>query len=74
MGDDLGSPKLPWVTPLPNGASDKQELAHLIESRPNDEFETELYEAAADSLVVQIEREQRRYRGQFLRRIRRRRT
>lgn len=71
MGDDPTSPKLPWVAPLPNGASDKQELAHLVESRTADDFETELYEAAADPLHVQIERDQRRYRGQFLRRMRR---
>lgn len=74
MAEDASSPKLPWVTPLPHGASDKRELAQLIESRPVNEFETDLYEAAADPLHVQIEREQRRYRGQFLRRLRRHRT
>lgn len=73
MGDERSSPKLSWVTPLPSGPPDKQALARRVELG-DDEFETDLYEGFADPVYVQIERDRRRYRGQFLRRIRHRPT
>ena len=63
------SPKAEWVADLPAGDSNKRVLGRLIDV-DHDEFETSLYEDAADPQFVQTEREQRRYRERFRRRVR----
>lgn len=63
------SPKSGWVGDLPVGDSGKRVLGRLVDV-DHDEFETSLYEAAADPQAVQIERDQRRYRERFRRRLR----
>ena len=67
------SPKARWVERLPAWPPAKDSLAHLVEE-DHDEAETSYYEAAADPTFVYLEREQRRYRGAFRRRLRRRKT
>jgi hypothetical protein len=63
------SAKAPWVNRLPQGEPLKDEVARLIEV-DHDEAEVSLYEDLADPLFVSIERDQRRYRGMFRRRLR----
>lgn len=63
------SPKSEWVSRLPVGDSDKRVLGRLVEV-DHDEFETSLYEEAADPLYMQRECEQRRYRERFRRHLR----
>jgi hypothetical protein len=66
------SEKAAWVARLPRGEPLKDGLARLVEE-DSDEAETAYYEAAADPTFVAKEREQRCYRGMFLRRLRHRR-
>ena len=47
----------------------KDELGHLVKA-DHDEAELAYYEAAADPTLVRLERERRRYRGMFRRRLR----
>ena len=68
---DEPSPKTGWVEGLPTWPPAKDGLAPLVEV-DHDEAETEYYEAFADPTFVLVEREQRRYRGAFRRRLRRR--
>ncbi len=68
---DGESEKLGWVSGLPAGQPAKDELARLVDE-DHDEAETDFYEAVADPEFASIERERRRYRGSFLRRLRRR--
>jgi len=70
---DKPSPKTPWVETFPSGPPSKDGLAHLVEVG-HDEAETEYYEAMADPTFVLVEQEQRRYRGAFRRRLRRRKS
>jgi hypothetical protein len=65
------SEKAGWVRRLPNGAPMRNDLARLVDS-DYDEAETEYYEAASDPTFVSIERDQRRFRAMFRRRIRHR--
>lgn len=67
---DRHSPKSDWVSKLPYGESLKDSLARLVDA-DDDEAERELYEAVADPEFVALERDQRRYRGAFTRRMRR---
>jgi len=64
------SEKLAWAQDFPRGAPMKGGIAALVD-RDHDEAETEYYEAAADPTFVTTEREQRRYRGMLMRRLRR---
>jgi hypothetical protein len=66
------SSKVKWVTELPHGESDRGVLANRVDT-DHDDFEVELYEHFTDPEVVARDRDQRRYRGQFMRRLRRRR-
>lgn len=65
------SPKTTWVSGLPRGEPDKDSLARLVDGEPSS-AEVEYYEDAADPTAVGIERDQRRYRGMFRRRLRHR--
>ena len=55
-----------------NGLIELCERCQDLIEMDHDEAETEYYEGAADPTFVQIEREQRRYRGMFRRRLRHR--
>ena len=64
------SPKELWVQGLPAGEPLKVGLGRLVDA-DHDEAEIAYYEAAADPTVVLLERQRRRYRGMFGRRLRR---
>jgi hypothetical protein len=64
------SPKAMWVQGLPVGEPLKDELGRLVDA-DRDEAEIDYYETAADPTFVFVERERRRYRGMFRRRLRR---
>ena len=63
------SAKAIWVQGLLVGDPLKDELGRLVEA-DHDEAELAYYEAAADPTLVRLERERRRYRGMFRRRLR----
>ncbi|HEX5945298.1 MAG TPA: hypothetical protein VFY82_03445 [Acidimicrobiales bacterium] len=65
------SDKAAWVSRLPNGPPMRDDLARLVEE-DHDDAETEYYEAASDPTFVAIERDQRRFRAMFRRRVRHR--
>lgn len=70
MSED--DPKVAWVSRLPQGPADKDSLARVVDSDGGrDEAENTYYEHAADPQYVQEERDQRRYRGSYFRRLRR---
>ena len=61
-----------WVEALPDGQPDRVALARVVDADGGrDEAENSYYEAAADPAYVRLETEQRRFRGQYLRRLRR---
>jgi len=67
-----GLPRTSWVLGLPDGPPEKDSLARIVDAAGGrDEAENFYYEACADPDYVREEREQRRYRGQYLRRLRR---
>jgi hypothetical protein len=66
--------KMSWVADLPSGEPLYRELARVVDSDGGrDEAENSYYEAAADPDAVRLETAQRRFRGQYLRHLRRRR-
>jgi len=67
--EETGSEKEPWVERLPEGEPLKDGLARLVD-QDHDAAEVAYYEAAADPIFVAVERDQRRYRGMFRRRMR----
>lgn len=67
--DVTDSDKMPWVEQLPRGKPAKDSLARLIEVA-HDEAEVSYYEAVADPTYVAVERQRRRYREMFRRRLR----
>jgi hypothetical protein len=65
--------KLGWISSLPAGPPEKDALARIVDADGSrDDVENSYYEAAADPGFVRIETLQRRFRGQYLRRLRRR--
>jgi hypothetical protein len=67
-----GTPKA-WVRDFPDGRPDKVGLARIVDADGGrDEAENTYYEAAADPDYVRMEAARRRFRGQYLRRLRRR--
>ena len=64
--------KLDWVARLPAEPSAKDSLARLVDADSGrDDAENSYYEAAADPSFVAVEAARRRFRGQYLRRLRR---
>jgi hypothetical protein len=64
--------KLEWVGSLPAGPPAKDELARIVDADlGRDDAENSYYEAAADPSFVKIETARRRFRGQYLRRLKR---
>jgi hypothetical protein len=69
--EDGDTPKA-WVLGLPDGLPEKVPLARVVDADGGmDEAENTYYEWAADPDSVHLETTQRRYRGQYLRRLRR---
>ena len=70
----MSSPKEPWVERLDAGPSESREsLGRLVdEDGSRDEAENGYYESSADPQFVANETAQRRFRGQFRRRLRHR--
>jgi hypothetical protein len=69
---DSEPPKVAWVADLPAGPDDKVALGRLVdEDGGRDEAENSYYETAADPGYVARERDQRRFRGAYLRHLRR---
>jgi hypothetical protein len=69
---EVGGPKSEWVQYLPSGEPARFGLARLVESDDGrDDAENYYYEQASDPDFVRLERAQRRFRGQYLRRVRR---
>ena len=66
------APKVGWLAVLPAGPPDKIGLACIVDADGSrDVAENSYYEAAADPGYVRVERARRRFRGQYLRRLRR---
>ena len=64
--------KLGWISSLPVGQPEKDALARIVDADGGrDDTDNSYYEAAGDPSFVQIETVQRRFRGQYLRRLRR---
>ena len=61
-----------WVVRLPDGPPDKVVLARIVDADGGrDDAENSYYEEAADPAYTRLETARRRYRGQYLRRLRR---
>jgi hypothetical protein len=66
------APKAEWVVNLPSGPPERDALARLVDADDGrDDAENSYYEAVADPDFVRVETAQRRFRGQYLRRLRR---
>jgi hypothetical protein len=64
--------KLDWVGSLPADPPAKDALARIVDADGGrDDAENSYHEAAADPSFVQIEAARRRFRGQYLRRLKR---
>jgi len=67
-----GAPKAGWVDSFPADPPDKDGLARIVEADGGrDDAENSYYEQAADPRFVRIETARRRFRGQYLRRVKR---
>ncbi|WP_146044446.1 hypothetical protein [Amycolatopsis sp. BJA-103] len=70
--DGSDAPKVEWVVNLPSGPPEKEALARLVDADGGrDDAENSYYEAFADPGFIRVEAAQRRFRGQYLRRLRR---
>jgi hypothetical protein len=68
----LNAPKVEWVVSPSSGPPEKEALARLVDADGGrDDAENSYYEAFADPDFVRVEAAQRRFRGQYLRRLRR---
>jgi hypothetical protein len=69
---EFDADKLGWIIRLPAGPPEKDALARVVDADGGrDNAENSYYEAAADPRFVRIESARRRFRGQYLRRLRR---
>jgi hypothetical protein len=69
---DLDAPKAGWVRGFPAGPPDKDGLARIVDADGGrDDAENRYYEEAADPSFVDAERARRRFRGQYLRHLKR---
>jgi hypothetical protein len=66
------APKASWIGRFPAGPPDKAGLARIVDAdEGRDETENSYYEEAADPGFTWIETARRRFRGQYLRHLRR---
>jgi hypothetical protein len=71
--EESRAPKLNWVIDLPADPSDKVSLRRVLDADGwQDEAEISYYEAFADPHYLFLDTARRRFRGQYLRRLRRR--
>ncbi|MFF2397425.1 hypothetical protein [Nocardia sp. NPDC058114] len=71
MADDEAS-KTDWIVTFPDYPQSKDSLARIVDADGGrDEAENSYYEACADPGYVHQETMQRRFRGQYFRRLRR---
>jgi hypothetical protein len=69
---EVHAPKTGWVSGLRGGPADKDILARIVDADDGrDDAGNLYYEAVADPAYVQVETARRRFRGQYLRRLRR---
>lgn len=69
----MSSPKEPWVDRLDGGPPSRESLGRLVdEDGGRDEAEVGYYESATNPQFIANETAQRRFRGQFRRRLRHR--
>ena len=67
-----GAPKAGWADGFPAGPPDKDGLARIVDADGGrDDAENLYYEEAADPGCVYIETARHRFRGQYLRRLKR---
>jgi len=65
-------PKAGWLSSFSAGPPDKEGLARIVDADGGrDDAENSYYEEAADPGFVRMEKARRRFRGQYLRRLRR---
>lgn len=70
---DVDAPKASWVSSFTARPPDKDGLARIVdEDGGRDVAENSYYEAAADPRYALLEQARQRFRGQYLRRLRRR--
>jgi hypothetical protein len=70
--DDHEPAKAEWVECFPSGPPNRDSLARIVDADAgSDEAENAYYEAVAGPDFVRLETAQRRFRGQYLRRLRR---
>ena len=70
--EEQDAPKLDWIGGLPEGRPSHVNLARIVDADGGqDEAENSYYEAEADPSAVRMEMSQRRFRGQYVRRLRR---
>ena len=70
--DEFDADKLDWVRSLPAGPPAGDGLARIVDADGgHDDAENSYYETAAHPTFVQIEAARRRFRGQYLRRLKR---
>jgi hypothetical protein len=70
--EERDAPKLEWLGGLPEGQPSHVSLARVVDADGGrDEAESSYYETAADPSAVRMETSQRRFRGQYMRRLRR---
>jgi hypothetical protein len=66
------APKAGWASSFPAGPPDKDGLARIVDADGGrDDAENSYYEEAADPGFIRLEKAQRRFRGQYFRRLRR---
>ncbi len=70
--DGQDAPKAEWVSELPGGPPERESLARIVDADGGqDDAENTYYEWAADPDAVWLETARHRFRGQYLRRLRR---
>jgi hypothetical protein len=69
--NELDADKLDWVRSLPAGPPAKDGLARIVDADGGHDDAENSYETAAHPTFVQIEAARRRFRGQYLRRLKR---
>jgi hypothetical protein len=66
------APKAGWISSFPASPPGKDGLARIVDADGGrDDAENSYYEEAADPGFVRLEKARRRFRGQYLRRLRR---
>ena len=71
QNERMSSPKEPWAEGFDAGPPMRESLGRLVDSNGGrDEAENDYFESSNDPQFVAIETAQRRFRGQFRRRLR----